>query len=977
MDGHDIGRKIGHIRVLERIARGGMGDVFVGLDETLQRRVAIKAVRAEFRLQPDAKRRFLAEARTLSQIEHPNICRVHDFIEGDDCDYLVLELVEGRSLFEIVAEGPSRNDAIEIARQILDVLVAVHARGIVHRDLKPDNVMVAADGRVKVLDFGLARSGDDGIRDTGPAQADPVADNTPNDFVVPTRVGTVIGTPGYMSPEQARGESATTASDVYAAGLLLHELLTGRPAFPTGLPNVALVEMAAKGESLRACGLPPDLELLVERLKSPSPEARPTAAEAAEMLDRILELPRRRRRRLVAVGITAVIAIASAVPAGLWLRERARSATQASLAQRFAAEARDVEWLMRVAHMLPTHDIRPTRAEIRNRIASLKLEIDRLGPVAAGPGRYAIGRGLLALGEWREARTHLRRAWDNGYRTPEVACALGVAIGGLYRQELELAGRIADPEQRHARKIEASRTLGHQALEFQRLGSGAHMLPAEYLAALLAFDEDRFDDAIAFAESARTEVPWLYEASLIAARATLELGERDYRHGRSDEALDRYAQVLEIVSNVVAVAPSDAGARSLEASAWNAIALVRLYSRTGDPIEAAESALAACDVTDTIDSDSLSAVTARSTAHLAAAIGRERRGEDAGEELRLAEAAAERAVRLGPESAVAQFNLGFVREHAGELESAAQAYRSALDLDPTSARIHNNLGNVYRLSARWDEAIAEFEEAIRLDPHLRIAHTNLQVVLLFDTGRIADGVLACRRQLAIDDSSPWGHTKLAEALMFLGDLEGARAEAQRAIELDSSNTEALWTLATILRLAGEPNDALAQVERYNTVAQGDSWGHYLACILYRRLGDTVSGHRELELFLEAARRDVERTPGDFGAHVRLALGLARRGETEAALAEARRVPEPCTTLTGCGVDIARVLAVCGHTDEALAKLREALDSGYRNVIWIFGSQDLETLLGDPRFKRLLAPYRHSVATGAGEAAPRSSRSREK
>ena len=153
-----LGETIGHIRVTEFLAKGGMGDVYAGYDEKLGRRVALKAIRSEHRLNAEAKARFLREARILSQLEHPRICRIHDLVEEDDADVLVLELIQGRSLREAILRGLDPAQRTRIARQIVDVLAVAHARGVVHRDLKPDNIMVEPGGDVKVLDFGLARS---------------------------------------------------------------------------------------------------------------------------------------------------------------------------------------------------------------------------------------------------------------------------------------------------------------------------------------------------------------------------------------------------------------------------------------------------------------------------------------------------------------------------------------------------------------------------------------------------------------------------------------------------------------------------------------------------------------------------------------------------------------------------------------------------------------------------------------------------
>ena len=158
MPEHDLlGTRIGHIRIVALLGKGGMGSVYVGFDERLQRRVALKAIQ-EGRLDAEARARFLREARVLSQLRHPNICLIHDYLEGDGRDFLVLELVEGRNLKEVIlSQSTTPALKMRIARQIASALAASHRAGIIHRDLKPANIMVTDTDEVKILDFGLAR----------------------------------------------------------------------------------------------------------------------------------------------------------------------------------------------------------------------------------------------------------------------------------------------------------------------------------------------------------------------------------------------------------------------------------------------------------------------------------------------------------------------------------------------------------------------------------------------------------------------------------------------------------------------------------------------------------------------------------------------------------------------------------------------------------------------------------------------------
>jgi serine/threonine protein kinase len=330
-----VGSRFGHVRVVGFVGAGGMGSVFLGFDEKLQRRVALKAIR-EAHLDPERKARFLREARVLSQLKHPNICEIYDYLDTPERDFLVLELIEGRTLGQVIAAGPDRATKMRLAEQIVGVLVAAHARGIVHRDLKPSNVMVTAKGDVKVLDFGLARTLTEaattlealapeigglerpeapressesptadlpaaGALGRGPDETfhghvEAPVDGTDSALGV-TQIGALLGTLGYMSPEQARGQPATTASDMYSCGLLLQELFTGKPPFRPGLDPAMRLVRAQSAESLPVAGLKHDLTALLNRLKSAEPGVRPSAFDAAERLSWIREKPRRRLKR--------------------------------------------------------------------------------------------------------------------------------------------------------------------------------------------------------------------------------------------------------------------------------------------------------------------------------------------------------------------------------------------------------------------------------------------------------------------------------------------------------------------------------------------------------------------------------------------------------------------------------------------------------------------------------------------------------
>src|SRR5215470_579560 len=210
-----------------------MGIVYRARDLKLQREVALKVLPEAVALDPDRIARFRREATVLASLNHPNIAAIHGFEDSGDVHALVMELVEGPTLADRIAQGPIPFDeALPIARQIADALEAAHEQGIVHRDLKPANIKVKDDGHVKVLDFGLAKARETSTGDA-PSGIDQV-DMTHSPTVVSPAVsqaGAIVGTAAYMSPEQARGRAVDKRTDIWAFGAVLYEMLTGKRAF--------------------------------------------------------------------------------------------------------------------------------------------------------------------------------------------------------------------------------------------------------------------------------------------------------------------------------------------------------------------------------------------------------------------------------------------------------------------------------------------------------------------------------------------------------------------------------------------------------------------------------------------------------------------------------------------------------------------------------------------------------------------------
>jgi len=220
-----IGKSLSHYRIIEKLGQGGMGEVFLAEDSHLNRRVAIKVLPDAFARDPERLARFEREAKLLASLSHPNIAAIYGLEKTDGSPFLVMELAEGATLAQRIAKGPlAIDEALEVCRQIAEGLECAHEQGIIHRDLKPANVKVTPNGKVKILDFGLAKAFQS-------ETATPDASKSPTITEQMTRAGVILGTAAYMSPEQARGKPVDARTDVWAFGCVLYELLTGRCVF--------------------------------------------------------------------------------------------------------------------------------------------------------------------------------------------------------------------------------------------------------------------------------------------------------------------------------------------------------------------------------------------------------------------------------------------------------------------------------------------------------------------------------------------------------------------------------------------------------------------------------------------------------------------------------------------------------------------------------------------------------------------------
>ncbi len=221
----DAGTRLGPYEITAQIGAGGMGEVYRAHDPKLNRDVALKVLPEDFAQDPERLARFKREAQVLASLNHPNIAAIYGLEDSGETHALVLELVEGPTLQDRISQGAiPLDEALPIAKQIAEALEAAHEQGIIHRDLKPANIKVTPEGVVKVLDFGLAKA-------LEPEQTEAEAANSPTMTAAATKMGVLMGTAAYMSPEQARGKTVDRRTDIWAFGVVLFEMLTGRRLF--------------------------------------------------------------------------------------------------------------------------------------------------------------------------------------------------------------------------------------------------------------------------------------------------------------------------------------------------------------------------------------------------------------------------------------------------------------------------------------------------------------------------------------------------------------------------------------------------------------------------------------------------------------------------------------------------------------------------------------------------------------------------
>ncbi len=830
-------------RIDGEIARGGMGQVLKGRDPDLGRDVALKVLREDFRDDVDMVRRFVEEAQIGGQLQHPGIVPIYELgLFGDRRPFFAMKLVKGDTLAKLL---DGRKSPVEALPRFLAIFEAVaqtvayaHARGVIHRDLKPSNVMVGSFGEVQVMDWGLAK-----VLPRGGVSDDATAGKvTRHETVIATarsgsddsdlsRAGSAMGTPSYMSPEQARGEidRINERADVFALGSILCEILTGQPSF-IGRNSGEIQRKAALGDladamsRLDSSGADPDLVAIARDCLAREPEDR--LRDAGEVLERVTlfmvgvqeklrraelaSVEERGRRRLTTVVAAALILLGLVGGGGYVVSERQR-------AERVARTARGVDEALAEAARArgdalgaPAGDLgrwaeahsAAKRAEsllaqgeadpaLAGRVhgALVQLETDRAGATEKAR-RLEVDRVLLAdLEIARGKSTKLNRpeqadaAYNTAFRKAglDIDATDSVEAGKWLAKRsdpVELAGYLDDWI---STRIKAKRPEA----DWRRL-----------VAVVRASDPDPWRDALRARIAARDPAAAAVFSRLadddkaldVQPSSSLILLARQLRDGLNDRK--RAARVLE---RAVLRYPGDFWAHVYLSAVWSMPGpTADIFPRPEESVRHLTAALA-------IRPNSRIASTALGMALIA---------EDKPEE---GIAVFREAIRMDPTDVPLRNELGYTLWETGKVDDAIAELREALRLEPRSHYVHFYLAHALRAKGQMAEAVREYREAIEIEPE-PIVLTVLGRVLR-EQGKLEESAGAHREALRRAPELVNAHYNLSSTLLDQGKLDDAMAESRAALQLNPEFAKADLQRGLILRIQGDYSASLAAYRR--------------------------------------------------------------------------------------------------------------------------------------------------------------------
>lgn len=815
-------RLVGPYRVLDSLGAGGMGEVFLAEDTRLGRRVALKRPSQAWLAIPEARMRLHREASAAAALTHPHIAAIYDVLDVDAEPYIVMEYVEGESLAATLERGRLPvEQAVHIGLQLADALTAAHAKGVVHRDLKPGNVCMTGDGQVKILDFGLASA-------RGPATGGAAAAR----LTVP---GQFMGSPGYASPEQLAGAPASPGDDIYALGVLLFELLTGRRPFADANALDLMVSTMTRtppaAHEVHAA-VPRELSALVARALARDARDRIASAAAfhAELrriadglsagptgAHAVVQPPRRTSRAALVAGSALIVILGLGM--AVWM---------ANVPDAGAAGVPVVAVLPFDVHGTAAEEDRAIASGIRDvLIASLGQQpginvLSRAATAEPRGDRQNLDRWARDLGATLLVDGSLQRSGDELLVALELRRGSYLEWGGTYSgpvadlfaiQERMASGLAGSPPLRAAVGTTGTMPAGTQDIEALGLyGQAGDLLErpdipgnvqraVQLLQAALARDR-RFSLASARLGEAywalydiTREPEWTDRATAAITDALrldpeqplvrLSLARIYHGTGRMEEALEE-------LDRVIAALPNNDDAHRLRGQA---------LQRAGRLDEAAAEYRTAIDLRPTYwRNHNMLGGLHYSSGHY----------EDALQAFR-------RVTELQPDNARGFHNVGIVFYHLGDRDRALEYYERAIAVSPMS-QSYSAAGAIYYDQQRYDAAADAFRRAIALSPNDGLLHGNLGDALARlgrrDEARdaYAEAARLDHARLAVDPNDASVLARVAVHEAKLGRRDDAEQHASRAVELRGSDVEVRYRAAVVRALNGEAERALDDLE---------------------------------------------------------------------------------------------------------------------------------------------------------------------
>ncbi|MEO8380426.1 MAG: tetratricopeptide repeat protein [Acidobacteriota bacterium] len=816
---------LGHYEILRPIGAGGMGEVFVARDPKLGRKVAIKLLPPRLASERDTLSRFTQEARSASALNHPNIVTIHEVGAADGSPYIVMEFIDGQDLRSLIVEGPVPvRQVLDIAAQIADGLAAAHERGIVHRDLKPENIMLTRDGFVKILDFGLAKL-------IGPS---PEGEQTLQLDLPGTTPGTILGTVGYMSPEQATGKRIDFRSDLFAFGAILHELVTGTAAFDgeTAIDTLsAILHHDPPAVTRSNARVPVQFADIIKRMLAKSPDeryssTRDLARELRMLRDRVVAeesgfhqpVPEKKKPLAAIVGMAALAALLAGVyltrktttPAGA---AAATSSAPAPIAakkylavMRFKDLSGDPNGQLvvdgfgdtlsaRLAHFPGVQVMRPPASESegedsRKMARDLGANLVLTGSMMRDGERIRVTYTVLdphSGREWRDlvegnvtnlfgvqddVADSVARNLDLGKSTVRIALDPTVS----QRRYLEALGHMRryDDEASVAAAIEILEELG-QSPSVQAALARAYVYKYQ--------NNEQPQDAAAASQAAALAL----KGDPQSLDVNVTLGELRRQTGRYSEAVDAFVRVL-------SQQPDNAEA---------VLGLAETYKASGDVVNAEKSYKRAIALQPNYWAgyNKLGVFYYGQSRYDAAVLQ------------------FKKVVELVPDNERGYINLGAMYQRTGKYDEAVRVFQQSIQRKP-SGQGFSNLGTCYYFMGRYREAAAAFEKAVELLPHAYLYWRNLGDAYRWVPGEREKARQAYERAIRLSDDAIRVNPKDSRAYMSratslakIGRVREARTSILHALELNPQHASTVYEAAVIANIAGDEDECSARLEQ--------------------------------------------------------------------------------------------------------------------------------------------------------------------